>query len=119
MTPGGAATSITLLIVCALVEFSLWIQFVVAMLARRGDVGPNRFELPPVTETTCPSCAKLRRRLQDIRRADRKNIAPDALTCALTAARSAPLRTAIGCRRALGKTPGAAIAPSDPKAQIA
>lgn len=52
MTSGGTATGITLLIACALVEFALCIWFVVAVLARPGDAGPNRFGPPPVTETT-------------------------------------------------------------------
>lgn len=46
--------------------------------------------------------------------------AATALTCGATAARSAPLRTAIGCRRPLGIPPeAAAIAPSAPRVQIA
>src|SRR4051794_25321703 len=44
----------------------------------------------------------------------------DALTCGATASRSAPLRTAIGCRRPLGiPLEAAAIAPCAPRVQIA
>ncbi|WP_160320597.1 hypothetical protein [Methylobacterium sp. ARG-1] len=44
-------SGIALLAACRLAKFAHWIRFV-AVLARRGDTGPNRFWLPSVDETT-------------------------------------------------------------------
>lgn len=92
---------------------------------------PDRIQFRIGAPTGCPDRCRVRnpprRTERPIARLDRtltsaaaQFSAATALTSRATAARSAPLRTAIGCRRPLGIPPDAvAIAPSAPRVQIA